>query len=157
MELFELLKRFKNIAPSADFTEKSKRAILAVVPREAWSIRRAIYHVLETGVAVALAGLFVFVVMGGLSGSKLSPVDYSAIDPQSLHAEAQAINVQIKLSSVVYNEASTNPTAAVAALKSPDAAAAGTSASSTAGGAATSSSASSTTLSVDQALQALTK
>ena len=155
MNLLETLKQFKNIHPDATFSETSKRAILATMPAAApWSARRVLFAILETGVAVTLTGFFILLVMGGLSGSKLAPVQYSAIDPQGLRAEAQAIDIQIQLANLNYSESSPESTVAItgSAVKTgasikPSLPEAGTT-----GGATTTTT---STLTIDQALQKL--
>lgn len=124
MKLFETLESFKYIVPDPAYTETSKRAILAAQPIEmpTWSFRRTIFRIMETTVAVALTGFFIFILAGGLSGSKFAPVQYSAIDPKALHAEAEAIDIQIKIANVAYENPaiaaeSTAPTATSASKK----------------------------------------
>jgi hypothetical protein len=156
MDLFETLKQFKIIKPDEAFAEKSKRAVLAFLPLESpgvvgiFKAQRFIFRIVETGAALALAGLFIVLVTGGFSGSAISPVRFSAIDPQTLHAEAQAIDAQIELASLNYSEpalvAESTQKLATAIVKKSGAPAA----SSTAG-------ASSSTVSIDQALEALSK
>jgi hypothetical protein len=172
MNLFEILKQFKNIEPDADFSATSRRAILATEPASLpMTARRTIFRIIETGVAVALTGFFVLLITGAFSGSTIEPTPYEAMNPQSLHAEAQAIDMQIQLANLNYTESessgeSTAPTAAggtattttvggilpVAPLASstPAAATLGT-------GTATASSTATTTVSLDQALQALSE
>jgi hypothetical protein len=162
MNLFETLKQFKNITPDSNFSATSKRAILATQPATPlWTARRTILRLLETGVAVALTGFFVLLVTGAFSGSKLEPVQYSAIDPQSLHAEADAIDMQIQLANLNYSEASAESTvSAPGNTKNPAKIAPlitvsplSTSTGSTAPSVGTSTA--TTTLSIDQALQGL--
>jgi hypothetical protein len=151
MDLFEILKQFKTIMPDGAFTEKSRRAILASLPLEKPGIlgifkaQRFVFRIVETGAALALAGFFIFLITGGLSGSSISPVRFSAIDPQMLHAEAQAIDAQIELASLNYSEPalveSTQKLATAVGKKS------GIAASSTA----------SSSVSLDQALETLSK
>ena len=106
--LLETLKQFKNITPDPAYKESSKRAVLATMPRERWSAWRSVAAIFETGVAVALAVFFILVVTGQLSGnSYVSPVQFSAIDPKTLNAEAQAVDIQIQLANVAYQESST--------------------------------------------------
>ena len=110
MDLFETFKQFKIIKPDEAFTEKSKRAILASSPLEnpgvvgIFKAQRFIFRILETGVALAFAGFFIVLITGGFSGSAISPVQFSAIDSHALHAEAQAIDAQIELASLNYSE-----------------------------------------------------
>lgn len=165
MNIEEILGQLKKIEPRAAYTETSRRALLAMEPvaRQPWTARRTLLHILESGVAVALAGFFVILLTGGLSGSQLAP-QYSAIDPQSLHAEAEAIDIQIQLANLKYSEVSsaesTVSAAAVAASK-PATVKVGmpkvaVTTSPTANGSATTS-ATSTSVSIDEALQGLTQ
>lgn len=108
MNLFETLKQLKEITADPAFTEKSKRAVLAQAPRESWRLGKAVVRIFETGIAVALAGFFILIITGQFPSSKyLSPVPFSVIDPQGLRAEAQAIDIQIQLTNLTYQEAST--------------------------------------------------
>ena len=113
MNLFETLKHFKSIEPDPHYSDKSKRMILAL-PQNVLEERRVMagfWGVLETGIAVVLAGLFIILITGIFPGaSYLTPVQYSVIDPQGLHAEAQAIDLQIELANLNYPE--TTPSAA---------------------------------------------
>jgi hypothetical protein len=105
MKLFDLLKQFKNIEPDAGFTERSKRQILLTPQTDRRTMRGvfAFLHVLETGAAVVLAGFFILILTGSFSPTRsLAPIQYSVIDPQGLHAEAQAIDMQIQLADVEY-------------------------------------------------------
>ena len=117
MTLFETLREFKKIAPDASFTEKSKRAVLATpqnVP--AMSPFRGVLQFIETGAALVLAGFFMLLITGAFSGSTyIAPVQYSVIDPAGLHAEAQAIDMQIQLAQVNYTEGVAAPASTMAA------------------------------------------
>jgi hypothetical protein len=109
MNLFETIKQFKSISPDSGFTEKSKRMILASPQKEArlMGMRGILIflHTVETGAALALVAFFVLLVTGSFSGTKsLSPVQYSVIDPGGLHAEADAIDMQIQLANISYAE-----------------------------------------------------
>jgi hypothetical protein len=169
MNLLDTLKQFKNITPDPARKEISKRAILATLPRQHWSAWRSIAAIFETGVAVALAVFFILVITAQLSGnSYVSPVQFSAIDPKTLNAEAQAVDIQIQLANVAYQESTTTSVVASADASTPQAAAAVVgavhpaftaailSATSTAGS-SSSSTPTSTTISVDQALKALSE
>jgi hypothetical protein len=156
MNLFEILKQFKNIEPDRAFAETSKRAIFAMTPQEPaasfWTARRTFFRIVETGIAVALAGFFVLLLTGGLGGTTFAPVQYSAIDPQGLRAEAQAIDMQIELANVNYSSPSAVSTLPLLGKAQTTIPLAGT-ASGTLGVAATSST--TTTLSIDEALKGL--
>ena len=157
MDLFEILKQFKIIKPDEAFAEKSKRAILASLPIENkgmmdfFKAKHFVFRIVETGAALSLAGLFIVLITGGFSGSSISPVQFSAIDPQTLHAEAQAIDAQIQLASLNYSEPalvaeSTQKLAVAVSQKSGTATASSTNASSSV-----------LSVSIDQALEALSK
>lgn len=164
MNLLELLKQFKNIEPDPAFKETSKRAILAQEPMapavHGWNTQRTLWRIIEVGAAVALTGFFVLLITGAFSGAGIAP-QYSAIDPQSLRAEAQAIDIQIQLANLNYNEAAES-TMQIAGAKpagnsngkttSPAPAAPAQSA-----GSAAATSTASSTVSIDQALQSLSQ
>ncbi len=121
MNLFETLKQFKRIEPDPAFSEKSKRMILAMPQetRPAIAVRGALMflHTIETAAALALAGFFILLATGSFSGTKyLAPVQYSVIDPGSLHAEADAIDTQIQLANVSYTEVSSTVMGSTAAM-----------------------------------------
>jgi hypothetical protein len=169
MKLYDLLKQFKNIEPDAEFTRRSRTEILLSPQNERRTMRGvfAFLHVLETSAAVALAGFFLLILTGSFSPtSSIAPIQYSVIDPQGLHAEAQAIDMQIQLADIEYPQVtSTAMTGSAApspaALSKVFAAALGAGATSSVSTpastvvATTSTSTASTTLSVDQALKQL--
>ncbi len=168
MKLSDLISEFKRIEPDPQFSEHSKRAVLATVQAPFAVRERGItifFRALEAGVALVLAGFFIIIATGGLSGTTLDPVHYAVIDPSGLQAEAQAIDIQIQLANLDYSVVtstsaqSTTPEAATVAhaLMIAGVGSASTStASSTAEGGTGASSTASTSLSVDEALQALT-
>jgi hypothetical protein len=106
MKISDILKQFKNIQPDAEYAEKSKRAVLAA-PQSLAVRERGImifFRSLETSAALVLAGFFILLATGSFSGAKyLAPVQYSVIDPNGLHAEAQAIDIQIQLANLDYS------------------------------------------------------
>jgi len=176
MNLFETLQRFKNISPEPAFKERSKREILAALPSRrfpaAGNLRlgQILAHIFEGGIAVALTVFFILIIAGQFSNAPyVSPIQLSVINPQTLKAEAQAVDIQIQLASVAYRE----PTSTMATTNetTPQVAATGTAgvkpgftaaALQAAGGASTtsataSSTATSTTVSVDDALKALSQ
>ena len=169
MKLSDILKQFKNIQPDAEFSRHSRAEILLSPKEERRTLRDvfAFLHVIETGAAVALAGFFILILTGSFSPMRsIAPIQYAVIDPTGLHAEAQAIDMQIQLADIVYPQVTssiaTTP-AASATLTKAFAAVLGTSKASSSVAVATSSTAASTSapaasttsLSVDQALQQL--
>ena len=167
MNLFEILKQLKNIQPDNAFTQKSKRAILAQTPKEPITARRFIFGLLETSIAVALAGFFILILTGQFSNNTyIAPVQLSVINPETLKAEAQAVDIQIQLANLTYqessstNNASTPQVAAAIVAEQPSlltAVIASSSATSSSQAATASSTASSTAVSIDQALEQLSK
>ena len=184
MNLFETLKQFKNITPDPVNKEKSKRGILATMPQEPLNAWRIIAHIFETGIAVALAVFFILIITGQFSSNPyVSPVQFSVINPETLHAEAQAVDIQIQLAQVAYEESTTTPAIvsettpqtasasgasvadrsgfASAALRATGAASSSVVGSTSVGGQSASSTsastASTTTVSVDQALKELSE
>jgi hypothetical protein len=133
----------------------------------------AFFHLLETGAVVALVGFFILILTGGFPATRsITPVKYSVIDPQGLHAEAQAIDMQIQLADVEYPQVTStavvgatvlSPTALtkafVATLGTHSTSSASTPVAAAVTAAVTAidstSTATSTPLSVDQALQQL--
>lgn len=167
MKLSEIFSQFKRIEPDPQYSEKSKRAILAY-PQPAAAVGErgmmVFFRALETGVALVLAGFFIVLATGGLSGTKLEPVQYAVIDPNGLQAEAQAIDIHIQLANLEYSEVTSTATGSTtpgmrAAARAFTAAGTGTASTSTASSSASgnASSTASTTLSVDEALQALSQ
>ncbi len=111
MKLFETLKQFKNLGPDADYAARSKRAILAMPQRE--PRKYLVRSIFEAGIAVALAGFFVLLITNGFSStSYLTPVEHSVIDSQVLTAEAQAVDIQIKLANLTYDQSQSSSSSA---------------------------------------------
>lgn len=168
MNLLDTLKQFKNIESDPAYAEKSKRMILATDPREPWSFGRGLAHIFETGIALTLAAFLIMVIAGQFSNVPyVSPAPFSVINPATLHAEAQAVDIQIQLANVAYrataktaiamNETTAQSAAASGTVLAPSAgfAAAALEASGTASSSAPV--ATSSAVSVDQALQELSK
>lgn len=168
MKLSDLLKQFKHIEPDPQFSERSKREVL-LSPRPEQGTMRGVFaflHILETGAAVVLAGFFILILTGSFSPARsVAPIQYSVVDPEGLHAEAQAIDMQIQLANLAYPQTTSTASAggsnviAPAALKNAFEVVLGapsTSSTPTTGTAsATTSTATTTTLSIDAALQRL--
>ena len=158
MNLFEILRKFKTIKPDGSFTEKSKRAILASPQNIPVRPFAGVFRFIETGAAVVLAGFFMLLITGAFSNSSyIAPVQYSVIDATGLHAEAQAIDMQIQLANVNYPETTAAMPQLAKALSGAMAAASSSASTITAAGTSTANSASSSTVSVDQALEQLSR
>jgi len=105
MDLFKTLQQFKNIEPDKGFTRRSRNLILNRGNTFSANISRVLFGSLETGAAVALVGLLMLIILGGASHIKiLEPLQITAIDPSSIRAEAEAIDIQIQLTGLNYEE-----------------------------------------------------
>lgn len=111
MDLINLLKKLKSIEPNGEFTRNSRRLILATRQGQRINaIMGLILKNLEMGASLALAGLLIFMIFGGFTAWKLfTPLEFSNLDPSGLKAEAQAIDIQIQLTNLNYNESSILP------------------------------------------------
>lgn len=158
MELNELLKQFKRIEPDKDYSRRSLNLILYSAPARKPTLVDMLFKSAEFGAAIALAGLLIFVIAGGFSSTNIpSPLQLSNLDPAMLKAEAQAIDMQIQLVNLNYNEqggsgvsGQNESTAPVASLSKKSSGALGSSLQNASGTASSS-------LSVDEALQWLSK
>lgn len=111
MNIFEKLKQLKLIQPDASFTERSKRDIFAspvpVMPFEKLTVRNVIFRFFEVGVATGLVVLFILIMTGNISDLPFSPVPFAAVSPAALHVEAQAVDIQINLAKLAYQASAT--------------------------------------------------
>lgn len=104
MELFELLKNLKRIKADPVYIRRSRELFGgSIMPkRSPWAIFK---ESLQVGSAIALAGILIILMLGGLSLSKLfSPFRLSSLDPAGLQAEAQAVDIQLELTKIAYSE-----------------------------------------------------
>jgi hypothetical protein len=164
MNIFDRIKQLKLIEPEARFAERSKRIILATLPPESpfrrVTLRQIFIRLAEAGVAGALVAIFLLVITTGVATSPLSPAPFAAVNPQALHAEAQAIDIQIKLAKLAYQASQETAESTVSGSVSPSNVllslpVSGTSTVAAANANATSSV--SPSLSVDEALKALSQ
>jgi hypothetical protein len=167
MNLFEALKQFKNIEPDPASAERTKRAVLASPQNNPVSVRKVIFRIFETSSALVLGGFLILLLTGALPvAHNIAPVQLSVVDPASIRAEAEAIDMQIQLANLNYAEvapqASTPQSATLMSPKPMSNASvmSETSSTSTSSPSTSSSSASSTassSVSIDQALQELSQ
>ncbi len=115
MNLLETLQQLKTIESDQAFSERSRRDVLMSIPQEPFTPRRLFARFVGAAGSLALAGVLIFIIAGGLSATNLAP-KFSSIDPVALRAEAQAIDTQIDLLNVNYTESpeSTAPTPSAA-------------------------------------------
>ena len=118
MKLTELIKQLKSIEADAEYTARSRHAIMGgaqKAPR--LTIFSYIGRALAEGSAIVLAGALLIVIMAGFSTWEfLSPFELKSLDPVGLRAEAHAIDIQIQLTNLAYpdvphNESTTIPVA----------------------------------------------
>ena len=105
MDILRTLKQLKKIEPDSGYTRRSRSMIVEspVTEQPLWSPWRVLVHGLEFGSAIALTGVFLILVLGGVSLWKnLSPYKLSSLDPASLQAEAEAVDVHFELAKLNY-------------------------------------------------------
>src|SRR3989344_205961 len=105
MDLEDILKKLKHLSPDEQYTAWSRKVVLSSLPaekplRNPWQI---LSHTFQFGSAVALAGVLLLLLLGGFSGSSLSPFKLTSLDPADLKAEAQAIDVQLEITRIQYD------------------------------------------------------
>ncbi|KKW45316.1 MAG: hypothetical protein A3A43_03150 [Candidatus Liptonbacteria bacterium RIFCSPLOWO2_01_FULL_56_20] len=107
MKLESVLKNLQHIEADRGYTKRSRNLILSSgLPtfsfQNSWQVA---LRALQSGSAIALAGLLLVLTLGGFSAWQfLSPFQISSLDPASLKAEAQAIDIQVQLTQVSYYE-----------------------------------------------------
>lgn len=107
MDLIKVLKQFKAIEPDKSFATRSRGLILGAQTKTPVGFWGVVLRNIESGAALALTGLLIFVILGGLSAwnQAFSPAPFEALNPASLRAEAQAVDIQIELTNLSYESA----------------------------------------------------
>ncbi len=121
MNLLTTLKKLQHTQPDPGYQAKSRHIILQTTPPlpRLQILGRWILGNVESAATLALAGLCLFLVFAGFSLWKsFSPLGIAQLDLASLRAEAQAIDIQIKLAGLQY-EGSTIPIAPTTGLPTP--------------------------------------
>jgi hypothetical protein len=108
MDILKTLKQLKAIAPNEHYTQISKRAILSTPKKAHLTPWQFMLQAMQSGAALTLTGILFILLFGGVSAWKwISPsFDIASLDPKTLHAEAQAIDIQIQLANLSYTEPS---------------------------------------------------
>ena len=109
MELHDILKQLKTIEPDAEYARRSKERILAVAKGDFTAPRiidwRMVVRTLQSGTAIALAGILLLIAVGGFSvWTFLKPFGLAGLDPAGLRAEAQAIDIQLQIAGLEYED-----------------------------------------------------
>lgn len=116
MEVEKILKDFKNIEPRQDFSKISRATILAT-PR---SIRKTwgqiLWPSLRFSTGALITGFLIVIIVGAFSLTGMnSRVPLASLDPITLKAEAEAIDIQIQLTTLGYE----NPIQAINETSTP--------------------------------------
>lgn len=148
MNSLEILKKLKEIAPERYYAERSRTQILATEQPRRLSPWRIFAESLEAGSAMVLAGALLVLILGGFSG--INVLNIASLNPTSLKAEADAIDMQIQLTDLSYQSFAR----AVASKKEPIAAMSAFSLMSLEDSATTTTS---TVVGIDDALRALSE
>jgi hypothetical protein len=109
MNLLTTLKKMQHAHPDAEYAARSRRIVLNIAPplSRMQLVGRWVLSNIESGASLALAGLCLFLVFAGFSLWKsFSPLGIARLDLASLQAEAQAIDIQIKLNGLLQYEGS---------------------------------------------------
>lgn len=106
MDLQKELKKLKDIHPSREYSSKSKLVILASEQFEPAQSFLKLFAISSArfGTALALTAVFIILVVGGFSANRAGDDLISGLDLRGLRAEAQAIDIQIELTRIAYEE-----------------------------------------------------
>lgn len=106
MDLLKSLKKLNKIRPDQEYSIKSKLVVLNTQQLEPTPSAFRLFAISSARFSTALAIVAVFIVMviGGFSINKAGDEIIAGLDLRSLRAEAQAIDIQIELTRVVYEE-----------------------------------------------------
>lgn len=106
MDLFKELKKLKGINPNQQYTSKSKLVVLASEQFEPTPSLLKLFALSSArfGTALAITAVFLILVIGGFSVKKTGDDLIGGLDLRGLKAEAQAIDIQIELTRIAYEE-----------------------------------------------------
>ncbi|TSC89558.1 MAG: hypothetical protein G01um10143_48 [Parcubacteria group bacterium Gr01-1014_3] len=104
-KILQLLKSLKILQPEKGFLERSKNLIISAPQKQFPGLVRGVLDSLKLSMALSLASLLLFVVIGGFSYlnlQKVSPGAVSLINEAKLRSEASNLDFQIQLGEVKY-------------------------------------------------------
>ncbi len=107
MELEKILKTLKELEPSEEYTRQSKLVILATAQNKPKAIfNQPLWHWgIRFSGSLALVSVFIILILAGFSIRKTSNYDsLPGFDIKAIKAEAQAIDIQIRLTNLDYEE-----------------------------------------------------
>lgn len=102
MNSLEILKKLQKISADPIYTERAKILILNTAQPRRLNAWKMIFESLEVGSAIVFAGAFLVLILGGFSGLRVFNV--AMLNPTTLKAEAEAIDAQISLSNLNYED-----------------------------------------------------
>ena len=108
MDLIKLLKQLNKVEPDPEYTRRSKLTILGLPEnnpkRTAWGL---MWSGIKFSTGSMVTGLVIVLIFVAFSAIKFSsPMPLAALDPITLRAEAEAIDIQIKLATLGYENPS---------------------------------------------------
>jgi hypothetical protein len=104
MEILELLKKIKNIAPDSDYQLRSKALILSSPQKPKEKALIILVRALESGLAISLGAILLLIFLGGFSVIKLfSPYQMAGLNLNNMKVQAQDISNQIHLAELSYS------------------------------------------------------
>lgn len=108
MDLIRLLKQLNKIEPDKEYTRRSKLAILGLEEnnpkRTAWGL---VWSSIRFSTGAMVTGLVIVLIFVAFSAIKFSsPTPLAALNPITLRAEAEVIDIQIRLATLGYENPS---------------------------------------------------
>ncbi|MEN9341759.1 MAG: hypothetical protein RIQ54_15 [Candidatus Parcubacteria bacterium] len=110
MNLEQSLRQLKKIVPDEQAMRKSRGIILAHDPYPtppSWATRigSLIVENVQIATSIALTSITILLFTSGPSFlEKISPLKFASVDRSAITAEAEAVDIQIKLADLAYNE-----------------------------------------------------
>ncbi len=104
-KILQILKALKILQPEKGFLERSRNLIMSAPQKQFPGLVRGVLDSLKLSMALSLASLLLFVVIGGFSYlnlQKISPGAVSLINEAKLRSEASSLDFQIQLGEVKY-------------------------------------------------------
>lgn len=123
MDIHDIFKQLKTLEPDAAYVARSRESILSTkklrISGSGFGILRIFGEVFKSASAIALTSIAIVVIFGGFSVWQLVKPGLLALDPAGLRAEAQAIDIQIQLAGVEYQESTIAEAGDVSRNKNP--------------------------------------
>lgn len=103
--IFKIVKRLSTIKPREEYTTLSRSRLLAQGVAPGMSFALFAKYIFRTGANMAVVAVALLIVFGGFSlARQFTPLGFSSLDPVGLEAEAEAIDIQVKLTDLNYKE-----------------------------------------------------